>query len=314
MKRKKLILLLKLLITIGLLAYIFSLISVEQLLGILKQVSLIYFLFSFLVALCTRLVDAYHFQLLTRGQGLNLTFLRILEVNLITSFYGHVLPGYIAGGAIRWYRLAKYDKKPVHILAAILFNRAIELGILSGVGLLSWLLDKHPSKMPILGLFFTLIILATLFGFILTSLDFGRFRPYLKRVPLLNRDFFWNVLDSLKLFFSYNFDLKLAIIGTGLAKHLLSIFTFYFMTKALGLNVSILSLSYMRSFLSIIALLPISFSGVGVRDISLVHLLAPFGVSAQSAISLAFAILARMFMINTIGGILELRHNLKERE
>ena len=313
MNRKRFFLFVKLLITTGLIYYVLNIVPLGPIILALKETQWSYFIvsFGFLLAIC--FVEAYNFQLFSKGQGLKLKFLDILEVNFITSFYGQILPGFVAGGVLRWYRFNKLEKKPVEIFTIILFNRAIEVSINAFAGLMALLVLNPSPEMPYLVWFFSSIIALVILCLLLSTIKFAQWRPKFQRVPVLNRDTFWNILDSFSLFSSYPMRLKSTILASGFLKYGLSIAALLFLVKALGISVPVQVLGFTRSFLSIIIVLPISLSGIGVRDLSLVHLLQPFGVLPEDAVSLSFLILASMFLINLLGGFLELRQIFFQR-
>jgi len=59
--------------------------------------------------------------------------------------------------------------------------------------------------------------------------------------------------------------------------------------------------------------LPISISGLGVREGGLIMLLEPFGVSGATAVALSFLMLARSLLLGAIGATLEIQSALTEK-
>jgi hypothetical protein len=59
--------------------------------------------------------------------------------------------------------------------------------------------------------------------------------------------------------------------------------------------------------------LPISLSGIGVREGSLVLLLREYGVSGGDAVALAFLLFVLTLAQNSLGGIFELKNVLRPK-
>ena len=104
--------LIKLLVSGGLLAAVFSMIPVTQVVDALLRANWSIVVLSFFVIASTHYLNSAQMYLITRHQGISLSVNQIFIVNLITKFYGLFLPGIIAGGAIRWYHFSRADRKP----------------------------------------------------------------------------------------------------------------------------------------------------------------------------------------------------------
>ena len=77
---------------------------------------------------------------------------------------------------------------------------------------------------------------------------------------------------------------------------------------ALDVNLSFLTIGWIRVVLHAIMSLPISLSGIGVREGSLVLLLHEYGVSGADAVALAFLLFIINLAQNSLGGIFELKN------
>ena len=122
---------------------------------------------AILLGFVMRYVAAYRMKILTSRQGLSPSTWQIYKINLMTSFYGMFLPGYLAGGAIRWYKLARLDNKPSEALISIVVNRWFQTVTVILLGLGFWSADEHArdhgwigsTLLGLLGLFLILYVL-----------------------------------------------------------------------------------------------------------------------------------------------------------
>jgi len=78
------------------------------------------------------------------------------------------------------------------------------------------------------------------------------------------------------------------MLGLSLSMHLLGVLSFYAFALSVGVDVSFIIIGWVRSFIHIVTMLPISFSGLGVREGTLIVLLQGYGVSASDAVGLSF--------------------------
>jgi uncharacterized membrane protein YbhN (UPF0104 family) len=80
------------------------------------------------------------------------------------------------------------------------------------------------------------------------------------------------------------------------------------LARGLGLPIDLATTTYAVAAASVVALLPVSVSGIGTRDAALVLLLAPHGVPAERALSFSLAYLGcSLVFSNGLGALLWLR-------
>ena len=77
------------------------------------------------------------------------------------------------------------------------------------------------------------------------------------------------------------------------------------LVHALSIDVSFLSIAWIRSLMAILILMPISIAGLGIREATFVVALAQFGVPAESALMLSLLFFAKVVLYGLVGGVLE---------
>ena len=90
-------LVLKLSITSGILYYIFTTIPFSDVIKSITSANVSYIVIALLITPLIVYIEAYTMKILTDKQRMGLSALQIIEINLITRFYGLFLPGYLAG-------------------------------------------------------------------------------------------------------------------------------------------------------------------------------------------------------------------------
>ena len=79
----------------------------------------------------------------------------------------------------------------------------------------------------------------------------------------------------------------------------------YLLAMALNINISFLNIGWVRSVIIIFTTLPISFSGVGLREGGFIVLLGTYGVPSEEALALAFLVFATVLFLAGVGGLME---------
>jgi hypothetical protein len=88
-----------------------------------------------------------------------------------------------------------------------------------------------------------------------------------------------------------------------LAQHLLRVAILASLAMALGLDVGLTTLFAFTPAALLVAMVPISFGGWGVREVSFVYLLGIAGVGAEAALSLSITFGLLRLMVGAIGGL-----------
>jgi uncharacterized membrane protein YbhN (UPF0104 family) len=203
---------------------------------------------------------------------------RLFALYITGSFFNIILPGLIGGDAVKGYYLYKETGNLPESMASIFMERYLGFTALFIIGAVAW-----PFAYPYLkgtGAFlwaFPLFLLA----FIIGSIVFFTFKAGKKRIRLLN-DFYG--------YFDY-YDRKTLLKGIGFSflVQLLVILQVFALSRGLGLAEGLLVFFVFIPIITTLAVLPISISGLGIREASFVLLFGAVGVSPQAATALSFS-------------------------
>jgi len=83
--------------------------------------------------------------------------------------------------------------------------------------------------------------------------------------------------------------------------HLLWFCIAFALARHLGMQVSFLAISLATALVWLVTVVPVSLAGVGVRELSYVYVLAPYGVSAEAATALSLTQFAVMIITACMG-------------
>lgn len=294
--------------------YLFTHIPLSGVLAAVTSARADYLIAASIVSILVQLIVGYRLKFFTDNQGLTLSVSQVLEVNFTTVFYGLFLPGgNVAGGAIRFYRLAKQDKKMTEALASLAFDRMTATVALCVVGIFFWLINL-PSSSDYIGL--SMIAVLGALALVHLWLFHGRTPlPLGTILGWLHRSFVSAKMQKLLTSLKRYRDLSLGSLASNLAvsimTQLMGTLVYYVLALSLGLHISFVTLAWVRSAVVLLTMIPISMSGLGMREGALVFLLKPYGVGGEEALALSLLVFAvTVLMIGVIGGLLEGRRFL----
>lgn len=212
---------------------------------------------------------------------------------LIGMLYSLVLPGQLAGEAVKAARLGARGAGIGPVGASVVIDRLtslVGLGIVSGIGL--WLSGHHGQTFRTLGWVIGLVTVAFIallfvirvpafagaaarrnYRFLNAWMEYGGNRPL--------------VLKTFALAIAFQFG-NVAIVSA--------------IAAALGVPVAFADIAWVVGVVSILTLVPISFGGVGVREAGFVGFLALIGIPAAQALSLSL-ICSLIIVIGALAGL-----------
>jgi glycosyltransferase 2 family protein len=308
----------RLLISVGLLYLVARKIPVNTFLQSLREVNLPLMIASYFLIPIMGYIDANRTKMMADLQGITLSINQIVRIGFITSFYSLFLPGYLAGGVIRWHRMSRQDKKPAQAFATIVFTRMLSTIMTVMVGLACWLLDPVARRTPGFGMGFGVLLVVVLIAHWLLFYS-GRatwFAGWLGRrswVPKFAVEKIAKVLVSVDKFGEVTGGRLASTIALLLLSELIGILSFYLISVAMHLGLSPISIGWVRAYIALITLLPISIMGVGVRDGSMVVMLRAYAVTPALAVTYSVLLLTRTVVLGLLGGACELWNVMRFR-
>jgi uncharacterized protein (TIRG00374 family) len=94
----------------------------------------------------------------------------------------------------------------------------------------------------------------------------------------------------------------IASISLGIAAWLLSIFQHYLLAVSVGMDVTYILLLSIMPIITLLDTLPISFSGLGTREIALIFFLSFFGISTETVVSFSLLLLIFGYVLVGVAG------------
>lgn len=246
---------------------------------------------------------------------------RLLAYTLVAQLYALVLPGQLAGEAVKAYRLSRDEGQGRgrgqgeigggRIVSAVAFDKATGIAgllLLTGGGLALQSARFGDGLLVAVGLVLAGLIAATLLlawapaRTLLLALVGWRAGP--KREAWL--------LGPLRRFLEAWRDQTrrpgraLLSVAGGIAVQVAAVAGSQSLGLAVGIDQPFSVWCAVIGLMSVIVLMPVTVAGIGLREASLVGLLDPVGVPHAQSLALGFGILAFQAMVALLGAVIDL--------
>lgn len=279
------LLIIKLAISSGLLYYVLSKVGAEKVLAIIRTISPFAFIFSIIIYIFSIYVSTMRWRLLLPNEFHEK---KLFSFYMIGAFFNTFLPGVIGGDAVKTYYLYKEINSGSISLSSVFMDRYIGFVSLMIMGLVSYIIGFNYLKGSIVEWLLPAIILAFLIGsFVVFGLRFG------KRIRVLSQ--FYDYFDHYR-------NQKALITKTvflSLVVQILNIISIYVITLGLGQHISLMYFFIFFPVITTISTLPISISGIGLREGTFVLLFGLVGIKPEMATAMSFA----WFLSVVFGGL-----------
>ena len=279
--KKTLLTILQLVVTGGLLYWVFHDPTVRAAMGIAVRDADYRWIGGAIIAyIIVELAAVVRWQILLKVQGIDLSTARIAGLFIIGMFYNQFLPGGTGGDIVKTYLLWKETpgKKPGALLA-VLFDRMIgliALIIITGILIFlryGWLtretgaqLDSNPLHNPRFYVWVVLAVFGASVLFVGTTFvvsGFNLLHKLPRRFP--GREKLIEISAAYHLY-ARHWRATIAAFAASVVAHLGTFATFLCVAYAFRVNVAIVDFFAIMPIERTISSLPISFAGVGTRE------------------------------------------------
>jgi len=301
-------------IAIAIIIFLFTKISIPDVVGSIISAQLHYVILAIIVSILAWIVASYRLKFFSALQGLVISTFQAFEINLSTLFYGLFLPGgNLTGGIIKFYKLSSKDKKLSEAFITLAIERVFATLALCIIGLFFWALST-PKDLNLLVLSMVIILFGL--GSFCSLIFIDRDQRVIKWLlglankvyvlPKLNR--FVENLSGLGRIPSGSLIFMIAI---SMASQLLNVLVFFLLLESIDLDVPFVSIGWIRSVVVLVTMIPISISGMGLREGSFIILLGVYGISEDSAFAYSIIVFAVTRVLpGLLGGLLEARTHI----
>lgn len=283
---------LKIIVSGGLLYVFFSRIDLHSVGEIFRQTRVPLFIVALLIQIIVVLVATKRLALFLPD---GLSYLKLLSLYFIGSFFNTFLPGLVGGDAVKAFYLYKHTGKGGVSLAAVFMDRYMGF-VAMGIIVPLTLLIGYPY---IKGAEIVWVIPVFLGGLMLGSFILWKIN--------------WGKINFLSSFYSplMEYKAKKLVIYKGILLGVivqsLVIVSAFVLSFSIGLKIPMVYFFIFIPIISSVSAIPVSLAGIGIREASFIILFTKIGLTSAQALSLSLLAFITMCLVNLIGGIEYLR-------
>ena len=304
---------LRLSITLLLLIFLCKSLNVAMLLAVIKRTTYVFLLPGLLIGVVASFVSAYQWQILLRAEQIRVGLARLFKLYLIGIGFSHFLPTGMGGDVIKAWYVGRASGNYAGSASAVVVTR---LSGYFGMQLVAFsaLLLIHRSITTSLALW--AVLLSLLVGgmiggvLLLTTLLPGLLKKNRVKSRLLASV---QPVGEALLATIRRPRLLCGVTGVGGVFWVLSVLDYYTYASALRMNVPLSFYFVAIPVVSLVAFLPITINGFGLRESAFVSVFATVHVPTATSLLLALMMDVQVLFFGIIGGLLYLTMNRQER-
>jgi len=304
--KKKIIFIVRILVTLGLLYYLLSRTDLVNIWSSLKSANYFWVICAFSLHLTGYLFSILRWQLLLSAQRVKVPLLSLLSYYIVGTFFNNFLPTTIGGDTVRAYDTIRYSHSGVKSFTVVLVERITGVIALVAIATLALLVEiRIVGNIPLIWVS-VLVLLIMISG--ITLVIQPRVAEKIGGVfnlPLLNK-IKAKAKEAHQAIVVYKKE-KARFWGNMVYAFLLQInviLHYYFISLALGLRINPMHFFLIIPIITVLLMVPVSINGIGVRENVFVIFLAKFGVNAASAIALSWIAYGMVVVWGVIGGFI----------
>ncbi len=294
--------LLKILISVGILGYIFTRpdSSPSRLADIISHSNGFYLIASILLYGVIIFLTFLRWDLLLKAQDIHLSFIDIVRYSLIGLFFSNILPSVTGGDVVKAYYVIRKTTHTGKVILSILLDRMLGFFALIFYGFVgSFLVISKPAFKSMS----TFIIIICIVGLVILAMLYT-FRQYWKSLHILNKIFKkLHLLEKLQRIYNIFKAFKnkpMSIVGALILSFLVQgiiIFINYLLAVNFGMSKDLLIMFFVIiPMASIISAIPISMAGWGIGEGAYRQLFGLLGTGFGS-IAVAVSVVVRLFAL-----------------
>ncbi len=307
--KDRLITLLKIVVSLGLIIYLFTRIDLAQVGDALRSANYWYLLPAALLYLGAMSNAGLKWYILLRAQGIQIPFRAVLSYTYVGFFFNNFLPANVGGDLMRGYGLARYTAQATEAAVSVVVDRIVGLmafmssavvAALVAVFLMGQQNLKGVEVAALVGLAgigagFAVILSRRVRAMVERLFAWKWFAPF---APIYGR-----LSAALNAYRRSYGSLALAFCAS-LLTLVLTNFTDYLIVQALGGRIPLIYIFLFNPIIAFVLLVPISVGGLGVTQAVYPFFYGLVGVPTNVAFTLSLLKQLIIYLTSLVGGAL----------
>ena len=270
---KKIKILIKIFLSLFLIIYVLSKIDIQKLIFILKESNIFYLFLSFIFYNVSKIVSSIRLNYYFKDIGINLKEKKNLILYYIGMFYNLFLPGGIGGDGYKIYLLRKrFDTPLIDLVNATILDRLSGLVALLFLALILFLFSSFSKIFYQYNYYaiFLAIVLYPIFLYIHKKI-YKKFSTYIAKTTIL-----------------------------GIFVQILQLISAFFIIISLPGKIDMLDFLTLFLISSVVSVLPITFGGVGAREVTFLYGAKILNINPSFGIAFSF----EFFLITALSSMI----------
>lgn len=307
--KEKVLTVLKIIISLALIAYLFYKIDLSAALRLMAQADPLYISLALLLYLGAITTGGLKWYILLRAQGIHIPFLSLLGYTFVGVFFNNFLPANVGGDVMRGWGLARQTERAAEAAVSVVVDRIVGfIAFMSAAALTAAVAVYLTGRADLLKILLAALIALTLIagGFALLLSRrvwalFGRLFALSFLAPLAP---LYERLSGALSAYRHSYGVLAAAFCISLLTLILSNFVNYLIAEALGGGIPLLYIFLFNPLIAFVLLVPISIGGLGVGQGAYVVFFGLAGVPEHLALSVSLAMQVIIYISSLPGGVL----------
>ncbi|MDX1523863.1 MAG: lysylphosphatidylglycerol synthase transmembrane domain-containing protein, partial [Anaerolineae bacterium] len=185
MNRKLIFNILKIVVSVALLTFIYYQIDLQQFLTLIRQANRSWLLAALVAMFLGVVIRAWRWQVLLNALGDKVSLIKLTEIYFIGFLFNNLLPSGLGGDAIRMLELKPHTKHGSDTVTSVIVDRFLGLSALQAIALIGLLFDWE--AVPVAFAYFTVAIFIAGVGGGLLLINRPLYLALQNRIPLFRR-------------------------------------------------------------------------------------------------------------------------------
>jgi uncharacterized protein (TIRG00374 family) len=306
MNRKRLLNILKIIVSVGLLTYIFSSLDLWALVTVLSGAHPIWLIAALMMMFLGVIIRALRWQILLKAIGAPVPLAELTAIYLIGFLFNNLLPSGLGGDAMRMVELNRHTQRGSDTVTSVVVDRFLGISALQAIALVALLTNW--GAVPAGIAYFTIAIFlgGLVIGYLLLNRSlYFKLRQRLKLFQqITNIKFINNMFESFQRY-------PLPALGRAYLVSILFNLTLILMYALIGTSleapVTLAQYAVIVPITSLLLLIPLSIAGLGIREASFQEFYGPLGVLPEVAVAMSLLVhLIGNICTGLVGGVIYL--------
>ncbi|MFB0546730.1 MAG: lysylphosphatidylglycerol synthase transmembrane domain-containing protein [Anaerolineae bacterium] len=307
--KDRLLTVLKIVISLGLVVYLFSKVDLGEVSSALASADYLYLILALILYLGAITSGCLKWYILLRAQGIQVPFPSLLSYTFVGVFFNNFLPANVGGDVMRGYGLARYTERTAEAAISVVVDRVVGLIAFMSAAVVTAIVAVYATgRADLRGIFVAaLVALGAIIGGFALVLS-RRLRARVGR--LLRLSFLapltpvYERLSGALTAYRHSYGALAVAFSTSILTLILSNFVNYLIAEALGGGMPLLYIFLFNPLIAFVLLIPISVGGLGVGQGAYVFFFGLAGVSEHLSLSVSLVLQLIIYISSLPGGLL----------